>query len=186
MRIVFRVLIVLLTFLLGLGAVLAAEAVIEKLTVVEVEPILLDRTSYFDRAAAILALATPIDFHVKGIRLGSTEREVIKAIGRPLGVERLQEHPDLFVYRYDGLELRLYEYEGSRTVDSIEILGPSISIEGLTVGSTLEEVRTRLGPEQHGESGGLYYFNEVSDNARVTIIHDGARVISISAAFAGC
>lgn len=185
MRIVLRMFVAIMAFLAGIGAVFAVEAASERLAFDEVA-VIEEETYDVDRSVAEYILSTQIDFHLKGIRLGSTENEVFRAFGKPRRIELWSpDLPDLFVYHYEGLDVRIDVFNGAKTVDSIEILSPSHKFEGLTVGSSLEEVLHRFGPGYDLGEGAIYY-NSLFPESYISFQHDGAKVTAITHAYDGC
>ena len=184
MQIVLRLGVAVLAFVAGSGAVFVAEAAIERLAFGEVAAVE-DELYDTDRSVAEYTLRTPIDFHVKGLRLGSTANELIKALGKPRRIERLADYPDLSVYHYNGLKISIGEYDGSKTVDSIEIVSASETFDGLTVGSSLEDVRRRLGAEHYGHEGTVGY-NAIIMDGYIAFSHDGTKITAITNGYDGC
>lgn len=177
----------LLTLFAGIAAVSAADAALDGLKTEEVPAVY----NYEEQVELVetmrTRLGTPIDFHVNGIRLGSTEREVRKAFGKPRRIVIPHVgHPDLRVLEYEGLEIRIGEYDNSKTVDLIEITTAKYGFEGVTIGSTLDQLHQKLGREHYSNYDGILGYHAITQDGYISIIHDGTRVVGITNAYDGC
>lgn len=184
MRNFFRCFIALLAFLIGIGTVFVVESAIDRVSVHEVAAVI----DPFDLEEGIVVttISVPIDFQVKGVRIGASAKAVIKALGKPRRIERPDPNfSDLLIFHYDGLELSIGVYDGSKTVDSIKIVSAEQTFEGLTVGSTLDDVRVKLGPEHYSHEGFIGY-NAISMDGYIAFSHDGFKVTAITTGFDGC
>lgn len=189
-RVAVRSLAVALAFWVGFFAVVAAEALVESFTfdaALEIphDPYTLD----IDTANYILA--ERIDFQVNGVRLQSTERDVLKRLGKPTKVTPWESHTDLKVFHYEGLEIRLYETNGVRRVDSIEITSPLRSIQGVTIGTSVQDAKSQLGPpidESPPIEGYPRYFDYLGlgDEYYVQIWHEDGLVTGIIVGYYDC
>lgn len=187
MRNVAGICLALLTLLTGIGGVSIADAALDIFKPDEVGAVQDYREEVELFEVVRTHLGTPIDFHVKGIRLGSTERDVRKAFGKPSRVVTPHEgHADLRILEYDGLEIRIGEYENSKTVDSIEITNSKYGFQGVTIGSTLEQLHKELGREHYSNYDGLLGYHAITQNGYIAIIHDGTIIIRITNAYDGC
>ncbi|MBX3293211.1 MAG: hypothetical protein KF881_10030 [Acidobacteria bacterium] len=184
MRFVLRSLWALIAFVAGIGSVSVADTALEGIVYDEVVSV---ENNDFDPdgAAALYAVAKPVDFNINGLRVGSTEIDLIRALGKPLRIESWYDVPDLKVYHYNGLLIRIGEYDHSKTVDSIEITSESQNFAGLTIGSSLEDVRRRLGPEHYAYEGTLGYHTFVTEGY-VEFSHDGTKITGIMHGYHGC
>jgi hypothetical protein len=186
MRIVLRVLAAVFAFAIGVGAVAGLESLISRLEPTEI-PAVYDRfySNDLERFAAEETLSIKLDFHVRGIRLGSTEKDVIKTFGKPMSIESWETDPLLTqrILHYKGLDIRVSYFDGKRTVDSIDILSPEYVFQGVTVGTSVDEALRQLGPT---DSKGTLEYDLFVDDGYVRFDHDGSKITGIMTEFAGC
>jgi len=179
MRVVLGIVIATVAFLTGIGIVAATEAAIGSITFGDVS-IVEDERFDRDLFAVGYILSSPVDFHVRGIRLGATKSQVRAILGKPLRGDG--KMVDSSVYKYDGLTIRFTSHDGEpMTADLIEITASKNTFFGLTVGSTLDEVRNRLGPPIYASEMSLSYASSLEEP--INFEHDGRVVTRITAGY---
>ena len=105
---------------------------------------------------------------------------VKKTLGKPARVERDTDEDTILIY--DGLKIRLTSHDSEpKTADLIEINSNESDLLGLTVGSTLDEVRGRLGHEVYSDENSLSYLTTYDEP--IVFEHDGKRVTRITAGY---
>lgn len=170
--------------LIGIFSVKIVDALVDGVNLDEVAAIE-PAVSNYEVSSAQADLIPTIDFEVRGIRLGSTQQQVLKTFGKPLKIEPWSaKRRDLVVYHYDGLEIRVDRSDGQQIVDSIEILSTKYEINGVRIGSEINEVISKFGVSSI-EASSIEYQSLYPD-AFVNILHDGSKVIGISSGLDGC
>lgn len=143
-------------------------------------PVVVERGFDSDAHTAGLSLTTPIDLSVRGIRLDSTTSHVKKTLGKPAGVERDSDEETILIY--NGLKIRFTSRDGEpKTADLIEINSTESDLLGLTIGSTINEVRSRLGREVYSDDNSLSYIT--TNDEPIIFEHDGKRVTRMTAGY---
>jgi hypothetical protein len=110
------------------------------------------------------------DFKIKGIGIGSSNSTLFKRLGRPLsskegGIVPCSDGSKLLTLKYQGLVIELSNNSNERnfTVFSINVTSQNWLISGIRIGSSLNNVKAKLGQPYHQttESGlqGLHYNN---------------------------
>ncbi len=179
MRVFYYAGIMVLALSAGLIAVGSSRSMTHEMADVGV-PVVVENRFDSDAHAAGLALTTPIELSVRGIRLDSTISHVKKTLGKPARVERDTDEDTILIY--DGLKIRLTSHDSEpKTADLIEINSNESDLLGLTVGSTLDEVRGRLGHEVYSDENSLSYLTTYDEP--IVFEHDGKRVTRITAGY---
>lgn len=81
-------------------------------------------------------------------------------------------------YTYDGIEIVTYPVEEVDYISSVRILDNSVSTpEGITIGSTMDEVKAAYGEDYEDVVG---QWNYTDGDAELSIIFNGEKVLSIS------
>ena len=172
-------------FAFGVSTVAGLEFMISRLEIDEI-PSVHDKifSNDLERFAAEETLSIKLDFHIRGIRLGSTEKDVIRTFGKPLSIEPWESDPlSLRTLHYQGLDIRISYFEGAKSVDSIEILSPEYAFQGVTVGTSVDEALRQLGPT---DSKGTLEYDLFVDDGYIMFSHDGSKITGIMTGFAGC
>jgi hypothetical protein len=186
--IVLKIITALLAFAIGAAAAAAAEAMLEGTPAgADVPSAGLDGGIDRHRATADAAHAPQALFHVAGIGLGSREVAVRKAFGEPKRVTLAERHDHpLKTFEYDGIEIRLTEWEFGWTVDEITLTSAKWSFQGLELGSPASEVRRVLGvPVAGGDAESYEYMGAEAGEYLIFYLADG-QVTGIMTGFLGC
>ncbi|MBV9241510.1 MAG: hypothetical protein JO314_05835 [Acidobacteria bacterium] len=130
----------------------------------------------------------PVWLRVNGVSLGTSEREMLRLLGKPQKVDRDVEADDQRLdrqYTYPGLVIGIVETDGRRFVSSIEVTSGDWDISGIKIGSTVDDVQKRFGWSKDAIRGSLSYRDEASDQD-FDIDYENGRVTHVFAAYDFC
>ncbi|MFL6374556.1 MAG: hypothetical protein ACJ73D_07830, partial [Pyrinomonadaceae bacterium] len=187
MRLIAGIIFGCVTFAMGTGVVRAVESAIVSLFPVNGDVRLASTEPYRD-SNLDSALADAMDFRLNGVRIGTTEKEMRRLLGRPNSVENYGPESEPISgreYNYSGLTLEVIEYEGKRTVDSIEVEWGAWSVNGVSIGSSVNDVKRLMG-RPISEAPGMIEYKDISSGGEVDISIKDGRVTQISVAVDAC
>lgn len=179
----------IICFLTGWGAVAAVESVITSIDIGTV-PVVQSQVE-IDSDVVTRILSAEIDFHINGIRAGSSEREVLRRLGRPKKItdERVNysEGPTIIFrnFEYDGLTVLFSRQEGPFSVQEVRVTGGSWNFRGIDVGSGRAKIREVLGLPVGEDIGYVGYETTMSD-VHVEFILVDDRIVEIIGGYSGC
>ncbi len=131
-------------------------------------------------------LTEVLDLNVSGVRIGTSEKDVVKLLGKPTRINR--ELPEGYrdgyrIYEYPGLSIEIIDDERS-VVNHIDIESGQWNVNGISVGSSVDDVRRLWGrPLNEGEEG-LYYFDMSELDVQVAI--ENGRVVGVHWLYDDC
>lgn len=178
----------LLAFLASLGAVAVTESLIEALYPFSTDLPLAEQHNYsLDEYARENVLTEYIDFNVRGVHVGTPEKEMLKIFGKPKKVDYVPADPDeitLSTYEFEGLTIGVQDFEGERRALNFSIESDQWNVQGITVGSSVEDIERVFGRPRSVTNEDLYYLD--SSNLDVDFAIENGRVVGIYLLYDGC
>jgi hypothetical protein len=141
-----------------------------------------------DHYALENALTEHINFNIRGVHVGSTEKEMLRVFGRPQKAEHYSGDVDqaaTSTYYYSGLTVEVIEYEdGKRKVISFSIDTNKWNVEGITVGSSVDDVERVFGRPRFRTDEDMFY-SDISD-LDVDFVFEKGRIVRIYLLYDNC
>lgn len=178
----------LLAFGISVGGVKTTESAIAATFPLDDITVSSEQAYSLDDYALKNALEEHISFNVRGVHVGTTEKEMLRVFGRPQNAEHYAGDVDqtaVSTYYYSGLTVDVIEYEdGTRKVISFSIESDKWNVNGITVGSSVDDVERVLGRPRFRTDEDMFY-TDISD-LDVDIVFENGRIVRIYLLYDNC
>ena len=143
--------------------------------------------------AAVSGAQSAISIRVRGVAVGSTEKQVVKRFGRtdvrkggtfPCDIEG-----EMRTMKYPGLEFRLIESmakRGERIVAMIVVSSRKWSVGGIRIGATPAMVRKRFGKARWESMDGRRYLSYFIDDGSGRFFFRRGKLVRIESELNAC
>ncbi|HEY2846520.1 MAG TPA: hypothetical protein VGI80_01815, partial [Pyrinomonadaceae bacterium] len=142
MRQLLQVLIACVTFVIGTGSVWGVERVVARCFPFA-EGVAVREIAATDEIRDSV-LADNSDLRVNGVRIGATEKDMLRRLGKPQRIENFDHEagdPYFREYTYPGLSVGVVGWQGEWTVDSLSIESGPWDINGFSLGASVADVK---------------------------------------------
>lgn len=177
----------LLAFAVGVSAVRFAAACIEAIYPLEEISVASASEYSLDEYALENVLTEYVDINVRGVRVGTTEKEMLALLGKPKKAENYKgdsNSPSSGTFNYAGLIVETIEFEdGKRKVISLSVESDAWNVNGVTVGSDVLEVEKIFGRPRSGTDDSLMYLD--ASDLDVDFAIENGKVVGIHVLY-GC